>query len=154
MLLAMGVIGGCAAAALMWWGQAPLLTALERPPTVEGQPGQLVHPLYLQLDTPAPAPSGANDDSRWALESVTVELDGQRLVEEAAPVASNEEPMWQGEVAPGPHTLLALFVFRREGAAEDDPTARVQVERPQIFQARPGHPLALDLRDPPPSARR
>ena len=54
---AMGVIGGCAAVALMWWGQAPLLTALERPPGVEAQPGQLIHPLYLQLDTPAhPAP--------------------------------------------------------------------------------------------------
>ena len=103
----------------------------------------------------APAPSRADDDdgARWALESVTVELDGQRLVEDAAPGASNEEPMWQGEVAPGPHTLLALFVFRREGAADDDLTARVQVERPQIFQARPGRPLALGLRDPPPSAR-
>jgi hypothetical protein len=135
----MGVLGGCAAVALMWWAQAPLLSALARPSTEVPQPGQLLHPLLLQIDTPAPP---TDDGARWTLERVTVALDGEPLVETATPAAA---PSWQGEVAPGPHTLLALFEFRREGAAADDPSARVQIERPQIFQARPGRPLALNL---------
>jgi hypothetical protein len=138
----MGVLGGCAAVALMWWAQAPLLPALERPSTAEPQPGQLLHPLVLQVDTPAPP--RADDGARWTLERVTVALDGEPLVEAAAP-ASGDPPAWQGDVVPGPHTLLALFEFRREGSADDDPAARVQIERPQIFQARPGRPLALDF---------
>jgi hypothetical protein len=136
----MGVLGGCAAVALMWWAQAPVLDALERPPTAEPQPGQLLHPLLLQIDTPAPP--RADDGARWTLDRVTVALDGEPLMETATP---SDPPSWQGEVTPGAHTLLALFEFRREGAANDDPSALIQIERPQIFQSRPGRPLALNL---------
>ena len=145
MFLPMGMLGGCAAVALMWWAQAPLIAALERAPADQPQAGQLIHPLYLQIDAPAPAPSRTDDGARWTLEHVSVKLDGAPLVEAAAPAAEGDHPVWEGEVTPGAHTLLALFVFRREGAAEDDPAARVEIERPQIFQARPGRPLALTL---------
>ena len=148
----MGVLGGCAAVALMWWAQAPLLTALERPP---GRAA--ARPAAAPAGTcrwTRPAPPRADDGARWTLERVTVALDGEPLVEAAAPAPANAQPIWQGEVTPGPHTLLALFEFRREGAADDDPSARVQVERPQIFQARPGRPLALDFTPSEPTGRR
>jgi hypothetical protein len=127
----------------MWWGQAPLLDALERP-ALDPLPGQLVHPLLLQLDAPPPPPAPAAEGARWTLEQVRLELDGEPLADVAAP-APGDPPLWQGELTPGAHTLLALFTYRREGASDDDLSARVRVERPQIIQARPGRPLALDL---------
>ena len=115
----MGVMGGCAAVVLMWWAQAPLLTALERPPGAEAQPGQLLHPLYLQLDTPAPRPRAHEDGARWALESVTVELDGQRLVEDAAPGAANEEPIVAGGSGTGAAHIAGAV---RSSGAKAQPT--------------------------------
>ena len=57
--------------------------------------------------------------------------------------------MWQGEVAPGPHTLLALFVFRREGAADDDPDRAGPGRTPADLPGAPRPPAgaAVTLRD-------
>jgi hypothetical protein len=96
-------------------------------------------------------------DPAWVLARVDVLLDGvpqapageagdQAPEEVPAEAAEDPRPVWTGVIAPGPHNLAALLVFRPRdadlaGAGNADRTIRVEAQH--LFPARPIRPLVL-----------
>jgi hypothetical protein len=86
-------------------------------------------------------------DPAWVLARIDVLLDG---VPQAPGEADDQEeaegprPSWSGVIAPGPHTLAALLVFRpRDADLAGSPDRTVRVEAQHLFPARPIRPLVL-----------
>jgi hypothetical protein len=98
-------------------------------------------------------------DPAWVLARIDVLLDGVPQApaaddaEEAPGEADDQEegetsegprPVWSGVVAPGPHNLAALLVFRpRDADLAGNVDRTIRVEAQHLFPARPIRPLVL-----------
>jgi hypothetical protein len=89
----------------------------------------------------------AAEDSRWELTRIDMLVDG---VPHPSSDSSSEDaeagaaPVWSGVIAPGPHTLAALLVFRPRDAnlaATVERTLRIEAQHD--IPTRPIRPLVL-----------
>jgi hypothetical protein len=125
-----------------------------------------LHPLQIDLDLPPPGGEMADGEADWVLAAVSLEIDGQRVLSEQPITSANtvsntvsntvhppagasggahqSVSLWQGELSPGPHALVALLLYQRQPPG-GGPLDEIQVEQPRRFHITAGRPLALQL---------
>jgi hypothetical protein len=87
-------------------------------------------------ETPEGQAKGETADGQAKGETPESQADGE--------TADGQLPVWSGVVAPGPHHLAALLVFRpRDANLAGDADRTIRVEAQHLFPARPIRPLVL-----------